>query len=237
MGLEVATYIPELVNTNPIGISDTVSEGDDHLRLLKKTILNSFPGFVGTGITPKFVTLTEDQINVLIDAAIKNIAQTIPGLWTFTADNIHQGNEVFENLITLEDNAGNVVAQTTTAALGALLVSNQGGTVDLKAGFRNPEEFAVIAAGTLSQAMEGQIARYTGAGGILTVPVLTAGTNIDLIQAGSGAAVLTQSGVTINWLDGSGTANTGNRTVAANSIVHLRYETASLVDVWGNGIS
>lgn len=72
MGLESATYIPELTNTNPIGASDPKSEGDDHIRLLKKTILNTFGSFVGTAGVPKSVTLTEDEINDCLQKAINN---------------------------------------------------------------------------------------------------------------------------------------------------------------------
>jgi len=231
MGLEAATHLPELVETNPIGASDPVSAGDNHLRMIKACLLNSFSGFVGTTGTPKAVTLTEDEINVLIDAALTNVNEAITGDWIF------QGLTSFENLVEFEDNAGNVVAQTIAAALGSLLIADFSDANALKAGFRDPTEFPLLAAGTLAQTMEGQIGRFTGAGGVVTVPSLTAGTNIGFIQAGSGAAVLTASGVTINWLDGSGAAVTGNRTVAPNSIVHLRYETALLVDIWGNGIS
>lgn len=83
MALESATYIPELTETNPVGASDPKSQGDDHLRLLKKTLLNTFGAFVGTAGVPKSVTLTEDQIN---DAALKAAAATISALWNFTTD-------------------------------------------------------------------------------------------------------------------------------------------------------
>ena len=43
MSLESATYIWELVPTNPEG-SDPVTEGDNHLRMLKATLQASFPG-------------------------------------------------------------------------------------------------------------------------------------------------------------------------------------------------
>lgn len=70
MALEVGNYIPELVPANPEN-DDDVGEGDDHLRLIKLAVTQSFPGFVGTTADPKFVTLTEDQIN---DAALKSAA-------------------------------------------------------------------------------------------------------------------------------------------------------------------
>lgn len=81
MGLESATYIPELNLNNPVGSSDPKSQGDDHLRLLKKAILNTFPNFVGTAGTPKSIALTEDELN---DCAQKLAAATIAGLWDFT---------------------------------------------------------------------------------------------------------------------------------------------------------
>lgn len=65
MGLETATYISGLVATNPINATDVVGEGDDHLRLIKSTLLNSFPGITGA------MTLTHTQLN---SAAIKNEA-------------------------------------------------------------------------------------------------------------------------------------------------------------------
>lgn len=46
MGLETATYIGDLVSTNPLS-GDFKSEGDDHLRLLKATLQATFPGLLG----------------------------------------------------------------------------------------------------------------------------------------------------------------------------------------------
>ena len=42
MALESATYISGLVDTNPTG-SDNISQGDEHLRLIKKVVQDSFP--------------------------------------------------------------------------------------------------------------------------------------------------------------------------------------------------
>ena len=43
MGLETGTYLDDLVVSNPIGASDLRSKGDDHLRLIKTVLKNSFP--------------------------------------------------------------------------------------------------------------------------------------------------------------------------------------------------
>lgn len=47
MGLEVATYISGLNSSNPVGATDPKSQGDDHLRLIKSTLLNTFPNITG----------------------------------------------------------------------------------------------------------------------------------------------------------------------------------------------
>jgi len=47
MGLESATYISQLVATNPLA-TDAISQGDDHLRLIKAVLKNQFSGLSGT---------------------------------------------------------------------------------------------------------------------------------------------------------------------------------------------
>ena len=47
MGLESATYIRELVSANPTA-TDPISQGDDHLRLIKAVLKNQFSGLSGT---------------------------------------------------------------------------------------------------------------------------------------------------------------------------------------------
>lgn len=56
MALETATYISGLVATNPLS-SDPKSQGDDHLRLIKATILATFPNITGA------VTATHTELN------------------------------------------------------------------------------------------------------------------------------------------------------------------------------
>lgn len=47
MGLEAATFISGLNASNPVNATDPVSQGDDHLRLIKSTLLNTFPNISG----------------------------------------------------------------------------------------------------------------------------------------------------------------------------------------------
>ncbi len=76
MGLETGTFIDSLVATNPVGATDPKSQGDDHLRLIKSTILATFPSITGA------VTLTHTNIN---DAALKSAANTFTDAQQITA--------------------------------------------------------------------------------------------------------------------------------------------------------
>lgn len=58
MGLETGTYISDLNSANPVG-TDVKSQGDDHIRLLKATILATFPAITGA------VTSTHTELNLL----------------------------------------------------------------------------------------------------------------------------------------------------------------------------
>ena len=60
MALESATYISELVDTNPV-ISDPVGQGDDHLRMLKTVLKTQFSGLAGTTA----ITADESEMNLL----------------------------------------------------------------------------------------------------------------------------------------------------------------------------
>jgi hypothetical protein len=60
MGLETATYISQLVNTNPVGSVDAYSTADDHLRLIKAVLQSQFPNF-----TAAAMNATVAELNVL----------------------------------------------------------------------------------------------------------------------------------------------------------------------------
>ena len=58
MALETGTYISDLVVTNPTA-ADAKSQGDDHLRLIKSAIKNTFTAITGA------ITATHIEINKL----------------------------------------------------------------------------------------------------------------------------------------------------------------------------
>ena len=51
MALESANWVTQLVDTNPV-VGDPVGEGDDHLRMIKTVLKNSFPSTSTTAIMP-----------------------------------------------------------------------------------------------------------------------------------------------------------------------------------------
>lgn len=58
MALESASFINQLVATNPTG-GDPKGQGDDHIRLLKSVLKTTFPNLTGA------VTVTQAQLNAL----------------------------------------------------------------------------------------------------------------------------------------------------------------------------
>ena len=51
MAVESASWVTQLVDTNPV-VGDPVGEGDDHLRMIKTVLKNSFPSTSTTAIVP-----------------------------------------------------------------------------------------------------------------------------------------------------------------------------------------
>ena len=78
MALENATYISDLVSGNPLS-TDTVSQADDHLRLIKSVLKTTFPNLNGP------VTSTPAQLNSPIPAGVITMwsgsVATIPTGW------------------------------------------------------------------------------------------------------------------------------------------------------------
>ena len=60
MGLETASYISELVAANPTA-TDPISQGEDHLRLIKSVLQTQFSGLSGTTA----VTSSGAELNIL----------------------------------------------------------------------------------------------------------------------------------------------------------------------------
>lgn len=78
MGLETGSYITDLVSTNP-GVNDPKSAGDDHIRLVKTVLKNSFPGFSGAIVVGGTDTGTANTY--LLSAAIPAYVANTVVVW------------------------------------------------------------------------------------------------------------------------------------------------------------
>lgn len=136
MALETAPFINGLVASNPPG-SDRIHQGDDHIRLIKASLKNTFPNINGA------MTLSEEQLNALpgyispigLIAIWYGAAEDLPGGWA-----ICNGQTVTrtdgDGDITTPDlrgrvpyglNTGQTVGQTLGAATVTGLSTNAGG--------------------------------------------------------------------------------------------------------------
>lgn len=104
MGLETSTYISGLVATNPVGATDPKSQGDDHLRLLKATILATFAAITGA------VIASHTELNLLAGAT---------GL-TGTGNTVRSASPTFTGTLT----AATVAATTLTGAGSGITALN-----------------------------------------------------------------------------------------------------------------
>lgn len=167
MALESGDYIDDLVITNPVGASDTVSTLDDHIRLIKKVLTQSFSGLDGA------VPLTAAQFNDLTQAAV---AETVGATWDFTGDPTIDSVQIgFKTIpITVDDDAhafalvesGNCIQKDSGAAATFTIPANASiafpvGTV-IQIRNRDPDDITLtITTDTLRLAVEGTTADIT----------------------------------------------------------------------------
>jgi len=151
MGLEAATYVDDLTTTNPVS-GDNVSQGDDHLRLLKTVLKATFPNATkalrfpeALAKTANYTVLSADQ-NALITAdssggafalTLPTLASTDDGWWCFVVKTDSSTNAV---TVTATINGASNYAMSTQYA-GAFFVWSGSAWYTLRA-----EDFAALTA-------------------------------------------------------------------------------------------
>lgn len=95
MGVESATFITDFVAANP-GSSDLVSEGDNHLRLVKQVLQNSFPTASKAWYNPNFATKTADFTVAATDMNKIFFVDTTAGIVNMTMPTLAAGDAGWE---------------------------------------------------------------------------------------------------------------------------------------------
>lgn len=115
MGLESATYISGLNASNPVHISDNVSEGDDHIRLIKSTLLNTFPNLAGA-VTPSHSELNHLAGVTGVTGSGKLVLDTAPTITGAIVADFFQGDGSLISNLSAGNLASGVVAQARLPA-------------------------------------------------------------------------------------------------------------------------
>ena len=83
------TYIDDLVATNPVGATDNVDEGDDHIRNIKTAVQGSFPSLGNAAVTK-----TAAEINDLVEKTDPVLNGTITGTAFLDQDDLSDDSDI-----------------------------------------------------------------------------------------------------------------------------------------------
>lgn len=260
MGLETATTINQLDATNPLG-SDQKSQGDDHLRLIKSTLKNTFSGFTGA-LSASNTQLDKLNTTISINASAPAGALSVDAAGKLTIPGDFRVNGNLEIINPLSIGGGGTSASTAAGArtnlgLGTAAVANTGDFVSSGGGtygntfnFTGTLNYGGIEVGyrTLPQNVQAGAYAITAAdrgkgvvmnsGSNLTVNAsVFAGGDVVTIVNNSGGSLSIVSGTGAPTLRLGGTGTTGNRTLANNGIATIYAVTTSVFIVSGTGVS
>lgn len=223
MSLEVGTFINDLNADNPVGATDDASQGDDHLRLIKSVLRNSFPSITKATYLHQarsdVASAAETDLGAVASDYVRITgATTITSFGTAPAGTQRWG--VFQGALTLTHGASLSLpggANITTAAGDRFFAISAGSgswvvllyvkASGLAVAQPAPTRTARTVSGTsctLELADNGNIVRRTnGTNNIVTIPPNSSvefpvETQIDLLQRGAGDMVITpDTGVTL----------------------------------------
>ena len=162
MPLETATYINDLVSTNPIGSEET-AQGDDHIRLIKAAIKATFPNITGAmtathtvlnGLDARATAIEAAYIkkdgSVAMTGALAMGSQKITDLATPTADTDAATKAYIDTLVSSSVSA----AKQALFPVGSLYINANVTT--------NPA--TLLGFGTWSQVSQGRVLIGVGTG-------------------------------------------------------------------------
>lgn len=112
-GLESATYLTDLVTTNPTN-ADLVSAGDDHLRLMKTVLQATFPTADKAFYFPNAGAKTANYNVVAADQNKLLTGDATGGTFAFTLPSLAAGDDGWEVYVQKIDSTANAVTVTAT---------------------------------------------------------------------------------------------------------------------------
>jgi microcystin-dependent protein len=127
MSLEAATYITDLDANNPTP-TDLKSQGDDHIRLIKSVLKNTFPGANAAASTAKVVAKSANYTAVAADDNTTFVCDTSLGSFTITLPTL--GPSVMWT----------IRVQKTTSDANAVFIVPPSGTINSYAKIRRSAE-------------------------------------------------------------------------------------------------
>ncbi|XAI96490.1 putative tail fiber protein [Microcystis phage Mel-JY34] len=119
MALESATFLEELVGTNPTG-SDNRSEGDDHIRLVKSVLKSTLPGLAGRAwrVQSKsggYTAVVNDNMSVLHFTATATL--NLPAAATAGNGYMLIVSAASSQTVTIDGNSSETINGVATAAI------------------------------------------------------------------------------------------------------------------------
>jgi hypothetical protein len=129
MGLETGTFVDDLVTSNPVGATDLKSQGDDHLRLIKSVLKNTFPNatrasrfeVAPAAKTGAYTILASDERALIRgDATTASFTITLPlGSSVFAGYTITvMKSDSTANTVTVDGNGAETINGALTKVLG-----------------------------------------------------------------------------------------------------------------------
>jgi uncharacterized protein YoxC len=122
MALETGTYISDLVATNPTS-ADAKSQGDDHLRLIKSVIKNTFTAITGavtvTHTALNYVANVTSDIQTQLNSKASTLGQVWAGIHDFTSATINVATQTVGDATNKAASTEFVMSTAFSAALPA----------------------------------------------------------------------------------------------------------------------
>jgi len=196
MGLEEGNLISQLVQSDPTGVDD-FNQGDDHLRLIKRVLKNTFPGKDSQGFA-KQITSSEDELNYLVGAR-KNIQ--------FQIDELDGGGSSLAQQV--DQNTADISSQGSAINGNSSAISSNSSAISGQSGQISSNSSNISSNTSRISSLEAQSAALLIRGTFNDAGTVTSGSGFSVTKQGTGQyLVVSQSSLGTGYvISASATAN------------------------------